>query len=233
MADPRITLETVVQTAIDTSLKEVHTCLPAIVETVNSDQTLDVQPTIQRRIDGVDVNLPLLVGVPLRFFKSGEFSISFPIKKGDHVLVLFSERSIDNWLLDGDIRPAGDVRRHSLSDGIALPMAYPQTDLIGSFDTTNLEIKSTGGASIKLTPGGDIQLNGDADYVTAFNDMKTAFDQLRQDFNALVTQYNLHIHVTTATDAGGSLGVISPTVAQGTSSTADMSSAQVTTVKVP
>jgi len=225
MADPRTTLETVIQTAIDSSLKELHTALPAIVQSFNKDeQTIDVQPTIKRKIKGEIVDLPLLTGVPIRFPKTSDFSITWPIKTDDHVLVIFSERSIDNWLINGDLQSAGDIRKHSLSDGFAIPMMYPQTDLISSFDDTNLQIRTSSGDGVTLTPGGIIELNGNADFVTAFNDMKVAFDQLVSDFNN-------HTHTTTAvTGGGGSPGVIA-TPSPG--STADMSNAKVDTVKVP
>jgi len=230
MADPRTTLETVIQTAIDSSLKELHTCLPAIVQSFDkTEQTVDVQPTIKRKIKGELVDLPLLTGVPIRFPKTSDFSITWPIKTDDHVLVIFAERSIDNWLINGDLQSAGDLRKHSLSDGFAIPMMYPQTDLISSFDDTNLQIRTSSGSGITLTPGGIIELNGNADFVTAYTDLKIAFDQLKTDLNNFITIFNAHIHsgVTTGPGSSGS----SPT--PGTPSTADMSGAKVDTVKVP
>ena len=235
MADPRTTLETVIQTAIDSTMKEVHTMLPAIVQSIDTvEQTVDVQPTIKRKINGEIVDLPLLTGVPIRYPKTTDFSITWPIKTDDHVMIIFAERSIDNWLINGDLQNPGDIRKHNLSDGFAIPMMYPQTDLITSFDATNLQIRTTSGAGITLTPAGIIELNGNADFVTAFTDMQTAFNTLKTDLNNLITAYNSHIHITTATvGASATPGIISPTVAIGTPSTADMSGAKVDTVKVP
>ena len=133
-------LERVIQTAIDTALKELHTCLPAEVVSVNSsEQLIDAQITIKRKLGEELVNLPLLKNVPIRYYKSSNFSITFPIEVGDIVLIIFAERSIDSWLVNGGMQNPFDVRKHSLSDAFAFPMLYPQTDLIPSFDPNNLE----------------------------------------------------------------------------------------------
>jgi len=222
MADKATTsLEKVIQTAIDSALKEIHTCLPAVVTKVNhSEQLIDAQITIQRKMNGVLVNLPLLVNVPIRYWRSKTFSITFPIEVGDHVKILFTERSIDTWLTKGGIQNPFDVRKFSLSDAFAEPVMYHQKDVIPNFDSTNLEIKTNDGSgSIKITPAGDIYLNGSADSVIAFTDMKAAFDQLVTDFNNFITAYNGHDH---------SAGV----VPQAVSTTADMTAAEVTDVKV-
>lgn len=234
MSDPRTTLETAIQTAIDSFSKELHTCLPAIIQSIDTvEQTVDAQPTIKRKIKNILEDLPLLTGVPIRFPKCSDFSMTWPIKTGDYVMIIFAERSIDNWLINGGLQNPGDIRKHSLSDAFAIPMMYPQTDKITSFDDTNLQIRTTTGKGITLTPAGVLELNGNADFVTAFTDMETAFNQLKTDFNNLTTAYNTHIHVTTATiGAGATPGVLSPTLITGTPSTADMSSAKVNDVKV-
>lgn len=219
MSDPRNTIETVVQTAIDSALKELHTCLPGVVQAFDPiEQLADIQPTIQRKLKGELVNLPLLVGVPVRFPKVSGFCVTMPLKEGDEVEVKFVERSIDNWLLDGGIRSANDVRMHSLSDAYATPMMYSQQNKITDFDPDNMQIRNDAGTSfITLTASGDIILNGDTDFIVAFNDMKAAFDTLVSDFNS-------HMHPTAA------LGSPSPPVVP---TSADMSGAKVDIVKVP
>lgn len=149
MADKATTpLEKVIQTAIDSALKEVHTCLPAVVTKVNySEQLIDAQITIKRKMAGQLVNLPLLVNVPIRYWRSKTFSITFPIEIGDHVKIFFAERSIDTWLSEGGIQNPFDFRKFSLSDAFAEPVMYPQKDVIPNFDSTNLEIKTNSGAT--------------------------------------------------------------------------------------
>jgi len=139
-------LEKVIQTAIDSALKDIHTCLPAVVTKVNhSDQLIDAQLTIKRKMAGQLVNLPLLVNVPIRYWRSKTFSITFPIEVGDHVKIIFAERSIDTWLTEGGIQNPFDFRKFSLSDAFAEPVMYHQKDVIPNFDPINLEIKTNSG----------------------------------------------------------------------------------------
>ena len=225
MGDRRSTLSSSIKKGIDSALKELHTAMPGEIISFDPDeQVADIQPMIKRVMGGEIVNLPVLKAVPVRFMKSGEFTITFPLAEGDEVELIFQERSIDTWLEQGGIVAPDDVRKHALSDAIAIPVGYSQQNKIIDFDPDNLEIRSEGGASIKITPSGNIELNGNADFVTAFDDMKAAFDQLVNDFNA-------HIHTTTATVGASAVpGIIAPpTVA----TTADMSSAKVETVTVP
>ncbi len=168
MAEKRTQLETVIQTAIDSALKELHTCLPAVVTKV-SGQTIDCQPTIKRKLAGELVNLPLLTNVPIRYMKTKTFSISIPIEVDDHVLVVFSERSIDTWLTQGGLQNPFDIRKHSLSDAFAFPMMYPETDLIPDFDASNLVIKTNSGNTkiIVKSEGVEITTTGPTDITSS------------------------------------------------------------------
>lgn len=146
LADRRAQLESVIKIAIDSAMKEVHTCLPAVVTKVNhAEQLIDAQITIKRKLAGKLVELPLLTNVPIRYPRSKTFSFTFPIEVGDHVELRFCERSIDTWLIDGGIQNPFDIRKHSLSDAFATPAMYHQKDIIPDFDPTNLEIKTNSG----------------------------------------------------------------------------------------
>lgn len=82
-------------------------------------------------------------------------------------------------------------------------------------------------SSIKILNNGNIEINGNADYVTAFDDMKSAFDTLKGDMNTFIGIYNAHNHPTAPP------GAVSPPSATGSPSSADMSGAKVSNVKVP
>lgn len=51
---------------------------------------------------------------------------------------------------------------------------------------------------IWLTNSGTIQLNGNTDNLVRYSKLKEGFDELRDDFNSLIMDYNGHIHVTPA-----------------------------------
>lgn len=104
----------------------IHVALPAVVQSYNSSkQTVEVQPTIRERTISDEkqiryVQYPLLINVPVLFPQVGNFQFTFPIKPGDECLVVFSDLSIDNWWLNGNVQNPVEQRRHDLSDGIAI-----------------------------------------------------------------------------------------------------------------
>jgi hypothetical protein len=189
----KTSLETVVNSAINTALLDVHTILPAQVISFDPQtQTADLQPQLKRNINGKLVNLPVLMGVPIRFLRSSNFSISFPLAKDDEVAVYIIERSIDNWFSKGGLQATNDVRKFDLSDAYAVPTLYSQAQKISNFDPDNMVIQSTS-AKITLKPTGEIvidsntmTLNGDltvtgtvsADIVEATTSLKAGTSEV-------------------------------------------------------
>lgn len=156
--DRKSTLESVIATAIQTQLKEVHTMLPGqIVSFDPVNQLADIQTQLKRKVGNKLINLPVLSSVPVRFPKSKAFSISFPLVEGDEVALYFIERSIDNWLEQGGIQSPNDTRKFDLSDAYAVPVLYSQQNKITDFDPDNMVIKSNNGnAKITLKADGTI-----------------------------------------------------------------------------
>lgn len=84
-------------------------------------------------------------------------------------------------------------------------------------------------AKITWKNDGTLEINGNTDFAVAFNNLKTAFDQLKSDHDALLNEYKLHVHAGVTTGAGS-------TSAAGSSllpSSADIDPAKVSTVKLP
>jgi hypothetical protein len=214
-------VENTIQEGIDTALKELHTCLPGVVETFYpSTQLADIQPTIKSKVNNELVNLPLLTNVPVRLLKSNKFSITFPLEANDEVLIIFAERSIDTWLTYGGIQNPFDFRKHDLSDAFAFPLMYSQKNLISGFDGTNLEIKAnTGSAKVELTPTTDIILNDGSDWAVQFSALQTAFNELK-------TAFNTHVH-------GGVVSGGASTLIASPQSAADISASKINSIKVP
>lgn len=103
-----------------------HVALPAVVQSYDfQKQTVEAQPTIRERIVNEDkqiqyIQYPLLINVPVAFPQVGSFQFTFPISAGDECLIIFSDLSIDNWWLNGNVQNPVEQRRHDLSDGIAV-----------------------------------------------------------------------------------------------------------------
>lgn len=89
-------------------------------------------------------------------------------------------------------------------------------------------------SSVKCLSDGQVVINEGSNFAVRFNELETAFDQFKSDFNSFVNStYNTHIHSTTATIDSGPPGVIAPTTSTGTPTSADVSPAKIDDVRVP
>lgn len=122
-----VTLEELLLTAQDASLAGLWSALPGIVQSYNaSEQTADIQPAVMNGYtdeggERATETLPVIPRVPVVFPGAGSYSITWPLAKGDTVLLVFSSRSIDTYLSQGGVVDPRDDRRHSLSDAVAIP----------------------------------------------------------------------------------------------------------------
>lgn len=151
---------------IESKQAGMWTALPGIVVSFdNLKQTCVVQPAIQGvwyKPDGTgsntanNVDLPLLLDCPVCFSSGGGYSLTFPLQKGDEVLVVFSSRCIDNaWYLgnadkDGNIitRPQAEYRMHDLSDGFVIPGYKSIPRNIPNISTTDVQLRSDDGLAL-------------------------------------------------------------------------------------
>lgn len=126
------TPESATDDQIKAALLDVHTSLPGIIIDFDpSTRTATVQPAIQRVFverngEPKPMNLPPCVDVPVYFPAGGGFEMTFPVAAGDHCLLAFSERCIDNWFASGGVEPPDDYRQHDLSDAFAFVGFSPQ-----------------------------------------------------------------------------------------------------------
>lgn len=153
------------RSAIEGMLLETWTSTPAIIQDFNpGDGTCSAQPAIKSLVRDQKgntswVELPILIKVPVMFPMAGDFAITFPVKKGDEVLIIFAARCIDQWWLNGGVQIQSYLRFHDLHDGFALlgPMSKPR--VLPNINTDSLQIRNKdGSAYIELTKDGAINL---------------------------------------------------------------------------
>jgi len=177
-------------------LAEINVSIPGRVVSYDaSKQSASVQPLIQRAFikedgtRGVE-NLPIIQAVPIAFPGAGSYGFTFPLTKGDTVMLLFSQASIDRWRATGGLVDPLDDNRHDLSDAVAIPG-------LRSFNEATDQV-----ADAAVIFGPDIRLGSkDASELLA----------LKSDMAAMKTQLDLHIHLGVTTGAG--VSGVSTTVA--------------------
>ena len=153
--------------ALDSYAAQLWTALPGVVTAVDlGKQTVSVQPAIQGSVSNPDgsvqnVNLPVLVDVPLTWPKAGGFALTFPVKAGDEVLVVFSARCIDLWWQSGGVGVQAEARMHDLSDGFAILAPTSQAKKYSGVSTANVQLRDEAGTTyVEITPDGKARVVG-------------------------------------------------------------------------
>jgi hypothetical protein len=232
MSEEKENLDIGLKKVFDSFFALKHFCMPAVVTAFDANlQTVSVQPALMTLAQDSTVPEmhPIIEDVPVVFPGGGGFFLTFDILPGSYVLLVFAERSIENWADLGGIADPQSTRKCDLSDAIAIPGLLPTPNvLVPGVDSLAATLRNKLGTSYVKVTDAAVEINGNTDYAVAYNDLKLAFDQLKSDFNNFVTTvYNLHNHPTAP------VGPVSPPSVPGTSSAADMSAAQVPTVKLP
>jgi hypothetical protein len=102
---------------------QLYTCTPAIVDSYNpEDCTVNVYPAIYFvDKDGVTLKEPFLEKVPLHFQATRELGITFPVRKGDTVLLVFGHSDAELWLSESkDYNYPKTRRQHNINDAYAI-----------------------------------------------------------------------------------------------------------------
>jgi hypothetical protein len=185
-------LENIIEDAIDIDLLELNTCMPAIVTKYDaSTQTCSVQPVFKRNtINGEVSSRGVIEDVPVVFPRSGSFGFTFPLTVGDSVLIVFSQRSLDDWVDNGGEVELTDYRLHDLTDAIAIPGLFSLSDKLDpSPATDSTEIRGekimlgkSGASDEPMVLGTTLQANLE-DLVKAIEDF-VAFFQFGQVIGA-------------------------------------------------
>jgi len=184
--------------AIDAALGQVHTALPAIIDKYDhATQTAEVKPALRRRFaDDSVVELPVIPGVPVLWPGSADGGICWPLTRGDAVMLMFSERSMDEWMANGGVVTPSDGRRFDLTDAVAIPKlvaggaqghADNNTDMILAFKSATIRFKSDGEIVINGGNTVTIKANGDVELGTG-----VVQKLLTESFKTIV--FDLHTH---------------------------------------
>ena len=130
-ASPVSELSNAIDSLIKRRLLDIHTSMPAIVETYDAaTQTADVTIAMNRTLATGDVVDALkLPNVRVMFPSSSRFQNRWPLVAGDTVLLVFHERDIDGWRGTGEVSNPNTNRKFSLSDVVAIVGYFPDTTI--------------------------------------------------------------------------------------------------------
>jgi hypothetical protein len=126
----------------------VNTSFPAKITGISKfeeNQYVDVQPLVSIRYgegsSEADLETPIIYSVPVVFPSGGGGILSFPLKVGEDVLIVISQRDLADWLeSNGDYVGVKNTQRFDLTDAIAIPSIFTSTNNL-SPNPEDIELK--------------------------------------------------------------------------------------------
>ena len=158
------------QWAMEVGLSDVNTAIPGTVVSFTPDPPRAVVKAAmpKRLANGDELPAPNVYEVPVAYAAGGGFSHTVPLKPGDGVLLVFSQRSLEGWLSGRDTAP-DDPRKFALSDAICIPGLRSQgvtvdpEAAVTAWDGGSLRFEPGGVAALKLTKltiEGEVEVTG-------------------------------------------------------------------------
>lgn len=178
-------LAEVIRRAVERGTARIHTSIPGRVLSYDAgSQTATVQPVIRSRFRDADGEIltylpPQIANVPVAFPSGGGCSITWPLNSGDPVLLVFAERSTDEWRSrKGNDHEPTDPRRFDLSDAIAIPGVRSPADPLPSDATHATDAVIRG--SLRLGSANA------SDFVALANEVRSALVALKNAIDTAV-----------------------------------------------
>ena len=142
---------------------QIYTTMPGeIVEYDAEKRSATVVLGIQmgiRQEDGTLQNKdrPIIYQCPVVFPTGGGATITWPLVKGDKVMVHFSMRCMDDWLDTGQRLPPRFRWKHDINDAIVVPGLTPWKE-VQPAATDGLVLEHESGIKIRLTSAGKVAI---------------------------------------------------------------------------
>lgn len=154
---------------------KLWTAIPAIVLDVNLErQIITAEGAIKGVLTNKDgsktyIDPPVFINVPICFPRGGGYAITFPLRAGDEVLLVFSSRCIDGWWQSGGVQTPPDLRMHDLSDGFAIPGPTSIPNALSGVSSNSLRIMNEEAtkyveiseSKITVESDGDVEVYGE------------------------------------------------------------------------
>lgn len=184
----------VVRNIVVNYMSNINTCLPATIETYDpATKKASVKPLLKRTLNGQEIDTPVIENVPVIFPCTATAVVSLPINTGDGCLIVFSQRSIDDWLSKGGNIAPTDPRLFDLSDAIAIPGLFNFKDSGRTITGENVEI---------YNDNGKVEIQGTDDNAVRYSKLEEAYNELNDKYNNIVTMFDAIINGLPITETG-------------------------------
>lgn len=164
------TLAATIKNALRDISLDIHVSIPGRITKYDKDtQKASVAPLLKKKFNDINStleDLPILNNVPVLQIQCNlrNTFIYMPIKVGDVGMIMFCDRSIDNYLSsvpqEGEIKSVfhNSGRVHDLSDAWFIPGILPYSISIKGINDDDIVIKNES-TQINIKPDGTITIN--------------------------------------------------------------------------
>lgn len=137
----------------------LNTSIPAIVNAFDpATQTVSATPAIRAKYVSPEgevsyLSYPMITNIPLAITRGAGVRITYPVTVGKPCTLIFSQRSIDNFILEGaEANPVegtnpltSAIRCMDLTDAMCFPGVLTTKDTVQNYSTNAIEIRSDDG----------------------------------------------------------------------------------------
>lgn len=197
---------------------KINTSIPAIIDEFDPEnQTVSATPAIKAKFINLDgevsyVQYPKIVNIPLALQRGNGLIITYPVKKGDICTLIFSQRSIDNFVLTGEISNpyegskniTATLRCLDMSDAMCFPGIVTTKSKIIDYATDAVEIRNEEGTTKISLSEKRLNLTQDGASITLESGNVT-INAAAVTING--KDWNTHMHVGVTTGGGNTGGV--------------------------
>lgn len=205
-------IQDTVNSAFDYKMESVNTAIPCIVIAVRNEgstQMVDIQPTINQKMqDGTVKERPPIYGVPISFPVSSRAGMTFPIEVGTTGAAIFSMRDMESWKA-GNGRPStpNTSGKMAASDAMFYPGVQPPGSAVNDpakhvlthSTADTVMFSNLGGleAEVRIKADGDIVISTSNRDVTI--NCRTANVNFTEEFNIRGPLMNMDVPVINIT----------------------------------
>jgi hypothetical protein len=194
--------ESIVQ-SVWSVLENVNTCTMGVVVDYDKEKrTATVRSAIKRKQGDKETQRPNVYTVPVVFPSSSAFTLEFPIQEGDDVLLVFSQRNLDNWKEGGPGHAPPNNRKFNYGDAIAIPSPF---SAVKSKPTTKLEITDAGLFKIE---------NSNASYKKISDEIVDVLKQIQTELTTGLGNMGVPIAYSGLVDLGSKISTLETSIQQ-------------------
>jgi len=178
--------------------EHIHTAILARIERYNAEKMqADIKPLVKEKHG----EMPLIKNAAVSCLKTGDFIIRPPYAKGDLVVAVIVERSIDNVIFSGDESEQVGERKHDLQDAVVIGGITCLTEpLTGGHSEDLLISKKDEKAKVVIKPDNEIIIESEEKVYLGSSEAEEGVplgSQLKEWLDG-------HTHDYSWTDSGGS-----------------------------